>query len=154
MTRRAWILALEVGLCGSLPACTTSLKNIGAASRETVAYSAEPQATIETGDHPSPYAMIPGQENREKPSKPVISREELASRTPYAGLAQHPETPPPEPPAVLADSPRENTAGFSKPVISPQELASRTPYAGLDPHAGLPPPEPPPPEPPPAASSP
>src|SRR5439155_25694239 len=102
----------------------------------------------ETGDHPSPYAMIP------RPSKPVISREELASRTSYAGLAQHPETPPPEPPAVLADSPRENTAGFSKPVISPQELASRTPYAGLDPHAGLPPPEPPPPEPPPAASSP
>ena len=143
MTRRAWILALEVGLCGSLPACTTPLGNIGAASRETVAYSAEPPETIETGEHPSPYAMIPRQENREKPSKPVISREELASRTPYAGLAQHPEVPPPEPLAAIVDPSRESTAGFSKPVISSHELASRTPYAGLDPHAEPPPPEPP-----------
>lgn len=145
MTRRAWILALEIGLCGSLSACTTPGTS-GTSNHALVASSKPADTEAETEEKSSPYAVIPQQEKTAKSSKPAISNEELASRSPYSAFAHGSQASPVEPPEPS-----------TKLGLSAEELALRSPYGGFihrreapvaEPIASAPPPEPPPPEPP------
>jgi hypothetical protein len=101
MTKRAWILVLEAGLCSGLSACTIPARIGG---EERVAHSAEADAATDIFEQPSPYAVFAHKEKPANPVKSVVSSEALASRSPYASLpqpiepAKMPTVPPPEPP--------------------------------------------------------
>jgi len=140
MTKRAWILVLEAGLCGSLSACATPARTGG---EELAAHSAKTDVTTDVFEEPSPYAVLPHQEKSVKSSKSVVSPEALVSRSPYAPLPQPieptttneapppepppPEPPPPEPPTPMVEPPSASvnvTNSKQVPPLAPESRSS------------------------------
>ncbi len=134
MTKRAWILALGAGLCGSLPACQTVGSGVSK-SDSIVAAPADPQSKLTVVETSSPYAVIP----RLEPKAGVGSQEsgvrsqgdDSRVLSPYAGIPQ-------------ASSP--STSAKTATVTPESKLASILP-ASMKPGARVPV-EPPPPDPP------